>query len=387
MTKGRLQLPFLLLVVLAGSLGERPVLAAAAEQGSAGEDDLYKQLAVYSEVLALVGRGYVDETDAATLVLSSLEGAIDAADPFSLYIPPQEVDAYLAARSAPDRSGLLILKERGVAYVVAVDEGSPAERAGIESGQIVEKLQGRGTRAMPIWRIRQLLGAPAGTAIEMELLGGSAEEYIVGFELAEFEEPRPHLKTSRGLPILRIPGFSARTPADVDELLLGREEGSLIIDLRGVAGGDPEAAYGVAERFAAGDLGTLAGRHGAIRRFAGPVPPIWSGRLALLVNRGTQGAAEVLATVLRQACGARLVGERTFGFAGKTESIGLSSGARLELTGAFYSGPDAEPLHKSLEPDLSIRPRSALAAGEETDQSESDEALEQAIDLLLQDDS
>jgi carboxyl-terminal processing protease len=277
----------------------------------------------------------------------------------------------------------MILKERGVAYVMAVDEGSPAERAGIEVSQVVSKLQGRSTRGMPRWRIQQLLGSPVGTRLELELLD-SGDRYSAGFEVVEFAAPRPHIRTVRDVPVLRIPAFSEQTPADVDRLLLEAGEKSLIVDLRGVAGGDPEAAYGVAERFAAGELGTLAGRHGALRHFAGPVPPIWSGPLAVLVSRGTQGAAEVLATVLRQACGARLVGERTFGHAGKTESIGLSSGALLELTGAFYTGPDAKPLNGSLEPDLWIRPGSTLTAGEETDQPERDEALEQAIDLLLQ---
>lgn len=385
MPRGARHLPLLLLVVLSGLSGERPALAAATEEWQAGEDNQYKQLTVYTEVLALVGRAYVEETDAATLVVSSLEGAVDALDPFSLYIPPAEVDAYLAARSvARERSGLLILKERGVAYVAAVDDGSPAERAGLERGQIVEQLQGHRARGMPLWRIHQLLGAPAGTTLRLELVGPSGEKHSSVFELTEFDRPRPHIRTIRAVPILRIPGFSGRTPADVDELLLDQEEERLIVDLRGVAGGDPEAAYGVAERFADGNLGALASRDGPIRSFEGPVPPIWSGTLAVLVDRGTQGAAEVLATVLRQACGARLVGDRTFGHAGRMESIGLSSGARLELTGSFYAGPDAEPLNSALEPDLWIRPGSEPEAGDEEDWPERDEILDQTIKLLLQ---
>lgn len=380
-----LHLPVLLVLALAVTPGGRPALAETGVEPPAGEDDPYVQLRLYTEVLGLVGRAYVEETDAATLVLSSLEGAVDALDPFTLYVPPAEVAAYLAARAAArDRSGLLILKERGVAYVVAVDDGSPAERAGIERGQIVVKLQGDRAREMPVWRIRQLMGAPAGTTLRLELIGRNGDKHGAAFELAELDRPRPHLRRVRQVPILRIPGFSEQTPAQVDELLLDREEGRLIVDLRGVAGGDPVAAYGVAERFADGHLGSLAGRGGPLRSFEGPVPPIWTGALAVLVDRGTQGAAEVLATVLRQTCGARLVGERTFGHAGRTESIDLPSGARLELTGSFYAGPDAEPLSGGLEPDLWIRPGPEPAAGDPADRPERDEILDQAIDLLLE---
>ncbi len=383
------RIPHLLLwlAVSCGPVSEPPALAASATENEAGEDSLYKYLAVYTDVLALVDRAYVEEVDSQTLIAASLEGATDALDPFSLYIPAAEVDAYRAALSvAQDRSGLVVLKERGVAYVVAVEDGSPAADAGVQSGVIIEKLQAQRTRQMPVWRIRQLLGQPPGTRLELDLVAPNGGKRSARFNLVSLEPPRARMSMIREVPILRIPGFSARTPSDIDELL-DYEEDKLVIDLRGVAGGEPAAAYAVAERFVSGELGILAGRHGALQRFENPVPPIWNGKLVVLVDRGTQGPAEVLATVLRQSAGASLVGDQTFGHAGKIESVGLSSGALLEVTGAFYTGPDLEPLAHSLEPDLRVRPEFPSAADDDEGQPERperDKALERAVDLMLE---
>ena len=127
-----------------------------------------------------------------------------------------------------------------------------------------------------------------------------------------------------------------------------------MIDLRGVAGGDPAAAYAVAELFAQGDLGRLERKGDRLESFAGAAEPVWQGHLVVLISRGTLGAAEVLATVLRQKAGAELVGERTFGWAGRQDSADLASGGRLFFTDAFYTGPDGAPLTEGLEPDLRV---------------------------------
>ena len=77
----------------------------------------------------------------------------------------------------------------------------------------------------------------------------------------------------------------------------------------------------------------------------------------ILVDRGTLGAAEVFATVLRQKQKAELVGERTFGHAGRQGTAELSSGGRLLFTEAFYTGPDKKPLNEALKPDLLVDER------------------------------
>jgi carboxyl-terminal processing protease len=157
--------------------------------------------------------------------------------------------------------------------------------------------------------------------------------------------------------VLRVPSFLPETAAGVRDLLAGAAEAGherLVLDLRGVAGGDPEVAYRIAELFAGGELGALTAKGKSLASFRGEAEPLWSGPLVVLVTRGTLGPAELLAEVLRQAAGAELVGERSFGWSGRQDWADLPSGGRLYFTDAFYAGPDGTPLAEGLEPDLRV---------------------------------
>ena len=335
--------------------------AADAGQVKPEEDSFYKYLAVFSETLGLVRQAYVDEPDMDTLMAGALDGTTDVLDPFSLYVPASEVPGFLQADAVGKRhSGLTLLKERGIAYVVAVEKGSPGDGAAVRAGDIVAKLNGRSTRLMPIWEIEELLAGKPGTKIAMELIR-IGEPVQISFELKPFDPPPASLEEVEGVPLLRIPTFDEKTAADVRAILAkepGRVKDKLLIDLRGVSSGDAEAAYTTAQLFTSGELGALKRRAEELRTFRTGDRPAWQGKTVILVDRGTLGAAEVFATVLRQKEKAELVGERTFGHAGRQGSAELSTGGRLLFTEAFYTGPDKKPLNEALKPDLLVDDRS-----------------------------
>ncbi|HTQ78837.1 MAG TPA: S41 family peptidase [Thermoanaerobaculia bacterium] len=354
----------ILFLVLSAAL-VMPILAGtllrAAEEKAPEEDSFYKYLSVFSEVLGLVRQAYVDEPNSKALMAGALDGTTDALDPFSFYLPADQVASYQQAQSVGRRySGLAMLKERGVAYVVGVEKGSPGALAGLRVGDIVAKIDDRSTRLMPLWEIQELLARKPGTKVSLELLR-VGETVPTHFELQPFEPPPVSTEAVQGVSLLRIPTFNQNTPAEVRKTLAEispKASGRLIIDLRGVAAGEPTAAYDVAQLFANGDLGTLASRKGTVQTFTGKDEPAFKGKIVILVDRGTLGASEVFATVLRQKAGAELVGERTFGHAGRQGSADLSAGGRLLFTEAFYTGPDKKPLKESLKPDLLVDDRS-----------------------------
>jgi carboxyl-terminal processing protease len=187
--------------------------------------------------------------------------------------------------------------------------------------------------------------------------------------------------------VLRIPCFSAETAAQVlGELGPRGKAGTpatnkLLIDLRGVSSGDPEQAYEVAKLFVGGELGAMMRRKQEVRSFESTDTPLWQGRLVVLVDRGTAGAAEVFASVLRQRVGAELVGERTLGYAGHQATADLSTGSRLFFTDAFYTGPDKKPINESLKPDLLVSERNRTFL--EKDVPMSDLILRRGVHHLL----
>ena len=373
------------------------MLAANNDEKDDGSDSLYKYLSVFTDVFSLVKRAYVDELDSETLMTGAYEGAVDALDPFSLYIPADQVAAYAATREVGrQRRGLVVLKERGVAYAVAVEEGSPAAQAQIKGGNILSIIQGQRTRKTPLLEIQAILAGAAGTEIEVERIHPQGQKKTVKFELADYEPPAVELAVHQGVGVLRLPTFQTDTPASVEASLRALEAGSealpeltdsgkLLVDLRGVAGGDAAAAYRIAGFFTAGELGALMARDDAVETFEGGETPLWQGKIAVLVDRGTQGAAEVLAAVLKQSAGATLVGERSFGHSGRQRLMELSNGGRIQVTDAFYTGPDRQPINNSLEPDL----RAQQSFVDSTDEGEPvvDEVLDRGLEFLLSDEA
>jgi carboxyl-terminal processing protease len=347
----------LVLPILAGTL----LRAAGEKEKGTEEDSFYKYLSVFSEVLGLVRQAYVDEPDTRALMSGALDGTTDALDPFSLYVPGDQLANYQQAQSVGRHySGLALLKERGVAYVVAVEKGSPAAQANVQVGDIVAKIDNRSTRLMPLWEMQELLARRPGTHVPFELIR-VGETVQAAFDLKPFDPPPVTTEDVQGATLLRIPSFAPGTPDDVRKALQKagpRAAGKLLVDLRGVASGEPGVAYEVAELFTSGDLGVLSGRGNTIQSFTGKDAPLYQGRIVILVDHGTLGASEVFASVLRQKAKAELVGERTFGHAGRQGVADLSSGGRLLFTDAFYTGPDKKPLKEALKPDLVVDERS-----------------------------
>ena len=355
-------------------------LGASDDPEDGGRDSIYKYLTLWEEVLQHVRGAYVEATDGRTLVAGALDGVTDALDPFSVYVPASEVESYRAAREVGRRhSGALVLKERGTAYVVAVDEGSPADEAGLERGDIVAGIAGRSSRAMPLWELRRQFAGPVGSELNLELVrrGESVEATLV---LDEYEPLPPELEDVEGVGVLRIPGFGAGTAAEVEALLEGYAGDSLMVDLRGVAGGSFEAAYAVAGLFAEGELGSLLDREDRkLETFEG-AGGLYSGDVGVLTDRSTQGPAEVLTAVLRQAVEAEHYGEPTFGHAGTLQQIELpNGGGLLETTAAFYTDPEGERLDGSIRVSAEHR-LNAFPFGESEDGS--DPVLEEALDLM-----
>lgn len=265
-------------------------------------------------------------------------------------------------------------------YVASVEEGSPAETAGLERGDIVSKIEGVSSRALPLYQIRELLARDEGTSLELEIVR-RGESQSMTLALKQFERRPARVEAREGVRILRIPGFGPDTAKRVSELLAEMPNERLLLDLRGVAGGDAGVAYSVGELFASGELGSLKSRAGATRQFASTAAESWSGDLAVLVDRGSQGAAEILTAILHQAAGATVLGEATFGHAGRAAQVRLASGGLLEITDAFYTGPDGEPLDEGIEPDFEVALPYHLLAQEE---KEADPILDRAVELFLQ---
>jgi len=361
--------------------------AVTATRSDDGDDSLYKYLSIFSEAFGLVRSSYVDSPDQDALLGGALDGVGDALDPFSTLVPADAAADYERALDVgSSRSGLLLAKDHGVVFVVAVAPDSPGAKAGLRRGDLVAEIDGEQTRAVPLWRaVRKLAGEP-GQAVELRILrdGEPAKHELV---LGDFPRAEPTLGEVRGVRVLTIPGFDSATAGRVRALLgevAAGGAGRLVVDLRRAAGGEADAAYATGALFVRGALGQLARRGVAEREFRSDVEPVWKGQAVVLVDGATLGAGEVLAAILREGAGARLVGLKTFGWAGERGYVELGGGARLHLTTAFYTGPQGHEIGDGLTPDLLVDDLSRHL--EERDRPLEELILDRGIDLLLGED-
>lgn len=377
-----------LIFLLVSALVVLPLVAGTLLAAGKGEvddgDSLFKYLTVFTEVLTRVRENYVDAPDLQRLLAGALDGTTDALDPFSLYVPAEAAAGYLAARTiGSSHSGLLLLKEHGVLYVAGVAAGGPASKAGVRLGDVVAEIGGENTHVMPVWKAEQMLAGAPGSVVDLKVIRFDEMKHVP-LTLGTFASSPPSLVDRQGIAVLRLADFDATTPQAAESVLQSAKASGynkLVLDLRGNADLDVEPAFSVAGLFATGEIGSLRSRGRAIATYRGLEQPVWSGRMVVLVDRGTLGASEALAAVLQQKAGARLVGARSFGHSGRQQLAELPSGGRLVYTDAFYAGPDGKLLDQALLPDERVEEE--FFEREKEPASAVDKVLDRAIGLLL----
>lgn len=352
------------------------------------DDSLFKYLSVFQDVLRLVRQAYVEEISIDELMEGALDGTSDALDPFSTYVPAEAVDDYLAALEiGSSHSGMTVAKDNGIVYLISVDNGSPATVAELRPGDILTSIDGEPTRQMALWRVQKVLAGSPGTVLQLELLREGASQEVE-LTLGTFERSLVEIAEHQEVPLLRLdtigPGTAAAVEtalAELDEARAGQAQaGGLIIDLRETVSLDTESAFEVGKLFAEGELGSLTTVDGVVDSFATEGPPAWGGDLVVLLGRGSIGGAEILAKILRESAGAKLVGQYSFGYAGRLSLMPLTSGAQFRLTDAFYAGPDGEPISEGIEPDVEVSVRTRSFAEKDIEIEEL--TLQRALEVL-----
>jgi len=354
-------------------------------------DTSYGQLAIFNEVIRLVLDAYVEPVDVDRAMSGARLGMSDALDGDSGYLSPDEFEQY--GKPAGDADvGLVLTRRFAFLMVVSTRPGSPAEKAGLHTGDLVKSIDGRHTRPIPTAvGERMLRGAPGSTVrLEIMRLRAGADPFEVSLVR---ERILPTAPTGRMLDdatgyvkvtdITPETGETLRT--QVDSL---KRQGAtrMVLDLRDAAWGDPADAVGVAEPFLEG--GPVARRVGRSLPEkvleADPDHSAWTGPLAVLVDAGTAGPAEVAAAALLDAGHASVVGEHTFGRAGLSKAVALPEGG-LVLTVAKYMSPRGTSIHgEGIEPSVPVA--QARADDEDEEETESapakDTILEKALEVL-----
>jgi carboxyl-terminal processing protease len=326
---------------------------------SPGRDPVLKPLAIFTEVLNLTRSNYVEPVDVSTLLAGAYDGVTDAIDPFSYYVSGDRMSRYRAFESSkPLDSGLVLGRRGGFAYVVAPVPGSPADAAGIKSGDVILSIDGTPTRNQALWEIESGVSGPEGSAASLKVLrGGDEREVTVRLARRRYTPTAVSERTEEKVPVIRIPYFAPGTAAAVEKALKSNpSSGTVIVDVRDSAGGDVDEAVRTASLFIpAGTVAKLSGKKIPPRDYDTVGTRVWSGKAIVLIDGGTGGAPEIFAGALHDRADAALVGEPTAGMGIVQRLLPMSSGGALYLTVGEYVSPSGTELTgKGLRPTARV---------------------------------
>lgn len=323
--------------------------------GSTPQEGPYRHLAVFTEVLSRIKSEYVEEPDMKSVTLGALNGLLEAIDPGASYLSAEQYKTYLKSQESRKADvGLVLARRYGYVGIVDAIEGSPAAKAGLATGDVLEAIQGVSTRDMPLAYAEQLLRGEAGTSVEVSVLRiRRPEPQKITLTRAVVEYPVVIAKMLGGqtgyIEAGSLAGTRAAETIQAAKTLEQQGAKKLILDLRHAATGTPEDGIAVANAFLEKGLITyLQGQKYPRQNFdADPAKIVSRLPLAVLTNRGTAGGAEVAAAALLDAKRAQVVGERTYGFAALRRAVTVDDGSAIILAVAKYYSPSGKAIQDS----------------------------------------
>jgi carboxyl-terminal processing protease len=349
-----------LLVVLTLSLG-----GSVASKSTDASSATYEQLRLFTEVLSIVQNQYVDEVSSKDLIYNAIKGTLRGLDPHSSFLDP---DSYKEMQVETSGSfgglGIEITLKDDILTVVSPIDGTPAHRAGLQTGDRIIKIDGLSTKDMQLPdAVKRMRGKP-GTKVTITVV---REGWTESKDI-DLTREQIHVHSVRtqdlgnGIAYIKLRQFQEQSPHDLDAALeKAAKDGmkGLVLDLRNNPGGLLTAAVEVSEKFI--DDGKLVVytegrvRNQNMRFSAHAKKPVTSVPMVILVNQGSASASEIVAGALQDYGRAMIVGTQTFGKGSVQTIIPLSDGAGLRLTTAKYFTPKGRSIHgKGITPDIVV---------------------------------
>jgi carboxyl-terminal processing protease len=367
----------------------------------ASDNKSFRALAVYDEVLDKIQTQYVDEPNMHQVTSGALHGLLDSLDPQSAYLSPLEYKDYKekSANKAKGEAGLALTKRFGYVGVISVLPDSPAQKAGLRIGDVLEEIAGFTTSQMAIDQAQLLLSGDPGAIVKLSVIRrGKAEPQNVEITLAKLAPPKIlDDKISGDVAYLRVEEFAPGTAKQLREKLVQFDhQGAqkLVLDLRDCALGDIQEGISTAQLFLqSGTITTLKGQTVTpIVSSADPAKVAWTEPMTVLIGNGTAGPAEVVAAAIAGNHRGETVGDRTYGTASMQKLVQLDDGSALILTVANYYTPAGKEIPadgvaptvevRSTADDLTAANDQSLPSGGGQIVSPDDPVVRKAIEIL-----
>ena len=356
---------------------------------SKSEEDIYKKIDLFSEVLNKINKQYVDDVNQSEMMDAAINGVLQSLDPYSAYMSP-EMFENMATETSGEFGGLGIEvgMEAGVVKVISPIDNSPAYRVGVKAGDYIVKINEIQVQGKSLSEAVELMRGPVGSDIEITVRRRGERKaltFTITREIIEVASVKTEIK-DKNVGYIRLTSFNENSSDQIKKKLgefkKNKNIEKYILDLRNNPGGLLSQAIKVSDFFLEnGEIVSTKSRKNSENRkwFAKKGDIINGDTILVLINYGSASASEIVAGALKDHKRAILIGEATYGKGSVQSIIPLDNKGAIRLTVSKYYLPSGDSIS-----DVGVVPDFEVA--EESDSfrinTETDNQLDFALKLL-----
>ncbi len=353
--------------------------------------DIYEKIDLLGEVLEKIKNEYVDEVDQSEVLDSAINGLLQSLDPYSAYMSPESFDNMRTETKGEFGGlGIEISMEAGVVKVISPISDTPADRAGIKSGDFIVKIENEQVQGKSLREAVDLMRGPVGTSIKLTVRRKGkkkALEFNVKREIIEVRSVSAKIiKAGRNIGYLRLKSFNENSDEQLLKEIKNFEKNNnpvgYILDIRNNPGGLLAQAINITDFFLTdGEIVSTKGRKiSETRRFFARTGDAIKGKpIIVMINNGSASASEILAGALKDHKRAIILGENTYGKGSVQSIIPLKNGGGIRLTISKYYLPSGKSISEiGVTPDIVVEEEDDLFRID----TKTDNQLDYAINLL-----
>ena len=356
---------------------------------NSSENNIYKKIDLFGEVLEKINKEYVDEIDQSESMDSAINGLLQSLDPYSSYMSPEIFNEMQTETSGKFGGlGIEVSMESGVVKVISPIDDTPASKAGIKAGDYIVKINKIQVQGKSLSEAVDLMRGPVGSGIELTVRRRGekkALKFNIVREIIQIQSVKADL-LEKNIGYIRLTSFNENSDAQIEKQIKKLEKNEnvkgYILDLRNNPGGLLSQAIRISDFFLDNGeiVSTKSRKASENRKWFAKKGDLTNGKsLIVLINYGSASASEIVAGALKDHKRAILLGENSFGKGSVQSIIPLKNKGAIRLTIAKYYLPSGKSISEvGVSPDIEI--------AEETDEfrikSETDNQLNYAIKLL-----
>ena len=356
---------------------------------SSAENDIYKKIDLFGEVLEKINKDYVDEINQSESMDSAINGLLQSLDPYSAYMSP-EILREMQTETSGEFGGLGIEvgMEAGVVKVISPIDDTPASKAGIKAGDYIVKIDNTQVQGKSLSEAVDLMRGPVGSGIELTVRRRGEKKALTFFivrEIIQIKSVKADL-LKKNIGYIRLTSFNENSGKQIEKEIKKLEKNndvkSYILDLRNNPGGLLSQAIKISDFFLeSGEIVSTKSRKASEnRKWFAKSGDITDGKtLIVLINYGSASASEIVAGALKDHKRAILLGENSYGKGSVQSIIPLKNNGAIRLTVAKYYLPSGKSISEvGVSPDIEVAEKS----DEFKIKTETDNQLNYAIKLL-----